>query len=143
MNTTNILDYFSALEDPRQYWKVLYLLPEILLAVLCVVMAGADYFVEIERWGKRKLEQPLKTFLYLFRSSHCCPTVTRRTRELGYRKSLALGNGCCFPRRFNASSNPKWPRKHGHHPPYSSQYHQADIRQSQLESAKKNSGLGR
>ncbi|MCP4047210.1 MAG: ISAs1 family transposase, partial [Gammaproteobacteria bacterium] len=56
MNTTNILDHFSALEDPRQYWKVLYPLPEILLVVLCGVMAGADDFVEIERWGKRKLE---------------------------------------------------------------------------------------
>ena len=56
MNTPNILDHFSALEDPRQSWKVLYPLPEILLVVLCGVMAGANDFVEIERWAKRKLE---------------------------------------------------------------------------------------
>jgi len=56
MKTTSILDHFSALEDPRQSWKVLYPLPEILLVVLCGVMAGADDFVEIERWGRRKLE---------------------------------------------------------------------------------------
>ena len=55
MSTRAVLDYFSALEDPRQSWKVLYPLPEILLVVLCAVMAGADDFVEIERWGKRKL----------------------------------------------------------------------------------------
>jgi predicted transposase YbfD/YdcC len=56
MSTTNILDHFSTLEDPRQSWKVLYPLPEILLVVLCAVMAGADDFVEIERWGNRKLD---------------------------------------------------------------------------------------
>ena len=56
MTTTNVLDHFSALEDPRQSWKVLYPLPEILLVVLCGVMAGADDFVEIERWGRRKLD---------------------------------------------------------------------------------------
>ncbi len=55
MTTTNILDHFSTLCDPRQSWKVLYPLPEILLVVLCGVMAGADDFVEIERWGRRKL----------------------------------------------------------------------------------------
>lgn len=51
-----LLDKFSALEDPRQSWKVVYPLPEILLAVLCATMAGADDFVEIERWANRKLD---------------------------------------------------------------------------------------
>lgn len=55
MSTPNILDHFSTLADPRQSWKVLYPLPEILLVILCGVMAGADDFVEIERWAKRKL----------------------------------------------------------------------------------------
>jgi hypothetical protein len=56
MTMANVLDHFSALEDPRQSWKVLYPLPEVLLVVLCGVMAGADDFVEIERWAKRKLD---------------------------------------------------------------------------------------
>ena len=51
-----LLDHFSALEDPRQAWKVVYPLPEILLCVLCATMAGAEDFVEIERWAKRKLD---------------------------------------------------------------------------------------
>ena len=41
------LDYFSALEDPRQAWKVVYPLDEMLLLVLCAVLSDADDFVEI------------------------------------------------------------------------------------------------
>jgi predicted transposase YbfD/YdcC len=51
-----LLDHFSALEDPRQAWKVVYPLPEILLSVLCATMAGAEDFVEVERWAHRKLD---------------------------------------------------------------------------------------
>ena len=35
------IDYFSALDDPRQGWKVEYPLPEIMLVVLCATLAGA------------------------------------------------------------------------------------------------------
>ena len=55
MSGKALLDRFSALEDPRQAWKVVYPLPEILLIVLCGTMAGAEDFVEIERWANRKL----------------------------------------------------------------------------------------
>lgn len=56
MASKALLDHFSALEDPRQAWKVVYPLPEILLTVLCATMAGAEDFVEIERWANRKLD---------------------------------------------------------------------------------------
>lgn len=46
-----LLDHFSALKDPRQSWKVVYPLPEVMLAVLCGTMAGAEDFVEIRRWA--------------------------------------------------------------------------------------------
>lgn len=52
---SGLLDHFSALSDPRQRWKVLYPLPEILLVVLCGVMSGADDFVEIADWAEEKL----------------------------------------------------------------------------------------
>jgi predicted transposase YbfD/YdcC len=55
MASTAFLDHFSALNDPRQAWKVVYPLTEILLLVLCGTMAGAETFVEIERWGTGKL----------------------------------------------------------------------------------------
>lgn len=56
MSSQCLLDHLSALEDPRQSWKVVYPLPEVLLVVLCGTMAGADDFAEIERWGNRKLD---------------------------------------------------------------------------------------
>jgi predicted transposase YbfD/YdcC len=55
MSGTAFLDHFSALNDPRQAWKVVYPLTEILLLVLCGTIAGAETFVEIERWGAGKL----------------------------------------------------------------------------------------
>ena len=55
MSGKAFIDHFSALEDPRQSWKVVYPLPEILLVVLCATLGGAEDFVEVARWGSRKL----------------------------------------------------------------------------------------
>ena len=55
-DTKSLLDHFSALQDPRQGWRVLYPLPEILLLVLCATLAGMEDFVEITLWGKERLE---------------------------------------------------------------------------------------
>lgn len=51
----SLIEHFAALEDPRQAWKVVYPLPEILLLVLCGTLAGAEDFVEIRRWGSVNL----------------------------------------------------------------------------------------
>ena len=59
------LDYFSALQDPRQIWKVIYPLDEVLLLVLCGVLSGAEGFVEIARLGGLKLDF-LRRFLPFF-----------------------------------------------------------------------------
>jgi len=48
----SLIDQFAAVKDPRQSWKVLFPLPEILLLVLCGTLAGAEDFVEIRRWGQ-------------------------------------------------------------------------------------------
>lgn len=56
MSGRSLLSHFSALDDPRQAWKVTYPLPEILLIVLCGTMAGAEDFVEIRRWADRKID---------------------------------------------------------------------------------------
>jgi len=52
----SLIDHFAALEDPRQCWKVLFPLPEVLLIVLCATLAGAEDFVEIRRWGQMHQE---------------------------------------------------------------------------------------
>ena len=48
----SLIDHFTALDDPRQSWKVLFPLPEVLLLILCATLAGAEDFVEIKRWGQ-------------------------------------------------------------------------------------------
>ena len=52
----SLIEHFSALDDPRQAWKVEYPLPEIMLVVLCATLAGAETFVETARWGRMKLD---------------------------------------------------------------------------------------
>ena len=50
------LSYFKELPDPRQPGKVIYPLEVVLLLSLLAVLAGADSFVEIARFGEKKLE---------------------------------------------------------------------------------------
>ncbi len=53
---TGFIEHFSVLTDPRQQAKVDYPLEEILLLVLCAVLAGADSWVEIAKFGEKKLD---------------------------------------------------------------------------------------
>ncbi|MCA3425690.1 MAG: ISAs1 family transposase, partial [Roseomonas sp.] len=56
MSSVSLLDHFSALEDPRQSWKVVYPLPEIMLLVLCATISGMGDFVEIRLWGQERMD---------------------------------------------------------------------------------------
>jgi len=56
LRSPSILEHFSALSDPRQQWRVVYPLPEILLLVLCATLSGMEDFVEIRLWGEQRLE---------------------------------------------------------------------------------------
>src|SRR4051794_2486747 len=51
-----LIEHFSALKDPRQIWKVVDPLPEIMLLVLCATLAGAEDFVEVRPWGVENLD---------------------------------------------------------------------------------------
>jgi predicted transposase YbfD/YdcC len=57
------LDHFKDLPDPRQHGKVSYPLDEVLLLSLLAVLAGADGFVDIAKFGRSKL-----AFLRRFRA---------------------------------------------------------------------------
>lgn len=48
------LSYFDDLPDPRQRGKVVYPLDEVLLLALLAVLAGAETFVDIARFGAKK-----------------------------------------------------------------------------------------
>ena len=54
--TTVFLDYFKEMPDHRQQGKVDYPLPEILLLCLLAVLAGAEAFTDIARFGEKKIE---------------------------------------------------------------------------------------
>jgi predicted transposase YbfD/YdcC len=51
----DFLESFESLDDPRQCGKVLYPLDEVLLLVLLGVIAGCESWVEIARYGEKKL----------------------------------------------------------------------------------------
>jgi hypothetical protein len=53
--TTVFLDYFKNLPDRRQPGKVVYPLNEVLLLSLLAVLAGAESFTDIARFGEKKL----------------------------------------------------------------------------------------
>jgi predicted transposase YbfD/YdcC len=53
--TVVFLRHFNDLPDPRQRGKVTYPLDEVLLLCLLAVLAGADSFVDIARFGAKKL----------------------------------------------------------------------------------------
>jgi predicted transposase YbfD/YdcC len=59
---TVFLEHFKDLSDPRQHGKVIYPLAEVLLLCLLAVLGGADSFVDIARFGERKLDL-LRRFL--------------------------------------------------------------------------------
>jgi predicted transposase YbfD/YdcC len=50
------LSHFKSLEDPRQAGKVFYPLDEVLLLCLLAVLAGAETFVDIARFGEKKID---------------------------------------------------------------------------------------
>jgi predicted transposase YbfD/YdcC len=56
------LDYFTDLPDPRQQGKVVYPLKEVLLLCLLAVLAGAETFADIARFGEKKISL-LRRFL--------------------------------------------------------------------------------
>jgi predicted transposase YbfD/YdcC len=54
--TVSFLEHFRNVPDPRQDRKVRFPLDELFLLVLCAVISGADGWVEVAEWGKKKLD---------------------------------------------------------------------------------------
>jgi predicted transposase YbfD/YdcC len=47
-----LLEHFSAIEDPREPWRVAHPLPEVLLLVVCGTIADCDDYEAIAEWGE-------------------------------------------------------------------------------------------
>ena len=56
VEATVFLGYFKEMPDLRQVGKVVYPLDEVLLLALMAVLAGAEGFTDIARFGEKKLE---------------------------------------------------------------------------------------
>ena len=49
-----LADVFVTIPDPRQAWKVEHDLVELLVVAVNAVLVGADTFVEIELWPRKR-----------------------------------------------------------------------------------------
>jgi hypothetical protein len=56
------LHHFKDLPDTRQMGKVIYRLDEVLLSCLLAVLARAETFVDIARFGSKKLPRRFRPF---------------------------------------------------------------------------------
>ena len=56
VEATVFLGYFEEIPDHRQARKVVYPLDEVLLLALMAVLAGAEGFTDIARFGEKKLD---------------------------------------------------------------------------------------
>lgn len=66
----SLLDHFSAIEDPREPWRVAHPLPEVLLLVVCGTISSCDDFDDIAAWGESHLDF-LRRFLPFYHGVPC------------------------------------------------------------------------
>ena len=84
------LSHFKALADPRQAGKVLYPLDEVLLLCLFAVLAGAETFVDIARFGEKR--------------SICCAVSGRLFMARRRTITSAIFSRCSMRERSSAAS---------------------------------------
>src|SRR3982751_4998464 len=95
-----LIEHFSALKDPRQIWKVVYPLPEIMLLVLCATLAGAEDFVEVRLWGCENLDFLRRFLPFNDGLPPTIPSTTSSTRSTPRSSRPALWPGsrsCATP----------------------------------------------
>ena len=97
-----LLQHFSALEDGREPWRVMYPLKEVLLLVTCGTIASCDDFDDIVAWGEHHLD-----FLRRFSAYHHGIPCQRWLRSLVNRIDPVLF-GRCFENWVAAL----WPGRH-------------------------------
>ncbi len=56
MNAFDLMNRLSVIYDARQQWKVDHKLADILLLVICAVIAGCEGWEEIEDFGNERLD---------------------------------------------------------------------------------------
>ena len=96
----SLLEHFSVVGDPRQSWKVMYPLREVILLVVCATIADCDDYDEIALWGRTHLD-----FLRTLSEFHFGVPCEDWLRDLMNRIDPALFRAC-----FEAWAAERWPR---------------------------------
>lgn len=99
----SLLEHFSVIGDPRQSWKVMYPLREVILLVVCATIADCDDYDEIALWGETHLD-----FLRGLSEFHFGVPCEDWLRDLMNRIDPALFRAC-----FEAWVAERWPRAPG------------------------------
>jgi predicted transposase YbfD/YdcC len=97
-----LLKHFSALDDEREPWRVVYPLPEVLLVLTCATIASCDDFDDIAAWGEHHLD-----VLRRFTPFHYGIPCARWLRALVNRVDPIL-----FGRCFESWIKALWPDRH-------------------------------
>lgn len=95
-----LLEHFAVIGDPRQSWKVMYPLREVILLVVCATIADCDDYDEIALWGEAHLD-----FLRGLSEFHFGIPCEDWLRDLMNRIDPALFRAC-----FEAWVAERWPQ---------------------------------
>lgn len=98
-----LLKHFSRIEDPREPWRVMHPLPEVLLLAVCGTIADCDDYDHIAVWGEAHLD-----FLRQFLPYHFGVPGGRWLTLLMNRIDPALFSAC-----FTAWVRETWPDRPG------------------------------
>jgi predicted transposase YbfD/YdcC len=94
-----LLEHFSVIGDPRQSWKVMYPLREVILLMVCATIAARDDYDEIALWGETHLD-----FLRTLSEFHFGVPCEDWLRDLMNRIEPKLFRAC-----FEAWVAERWP----------------------------------
>ena len=56
MNAVDLMNTLSVIYDPRQQWKIEHKLTDVLVLIICAVIAGCEGWEEIEDFGNERLD---------------------------------------------------------------------------------------
>ena len=65
-----LLHHFAEINDPREAWRVMYPLPEILLLAVCGTVCDCDGYEHIAAWGETHVDF-LRRYLLYERGTPC------------------------------------------------------------------------
>jgi predicted transposase YbfD/YdcC len=99
----SLLEHFAVIGDPRQPWKVMYPLREVILLVVCATIADCDDYDEIALWGEAHLG-----FLRTLLEFHFGVPCEDWLRDLMNRIDPQLFRAC-----FEAWVAERWPQPPG------------------------------